>query len=301
MTLIGFAAREDRADIITDTLTYTRVARYFSRTTKVLLLPHLDGALMTQGSTQFGYQWYIEALTNSARATSMDDFNAAAPQGLRDTWDRMQGHVRSQHEQYGATQTLAASVIFHVGWSDQAGGFTAHAYASDDEFEPVRVDGLHVMPSPLDRRPSDLELGRLRHHFDHYFDDTTVVDRLSRLPAGDVPDTPEEWAELARRVRKDRALVSLYSGLKTYVGGDVIHTRLRRGEVTQRRLLTFDDQGPEFVRMVAGSLHPQGQAGRCDCGSGRCLVDCCMAALAPQACPCGSGRTFGTCCSIRAA
>ncbi|MDP9430532.1 MAG: SEC-C metal-binding domain-containing protein [Actinomycetota bacterium] len=96
-------------------------------------------------------------------------------------------------------------------------------------------------------------------------------------------------------------MADLYSGFKTYVGGDVIHTTLRRGESSSRRVHRFNDSGPEFARMMAGSLHPVSQAAACDCGSGRSFVDCCLAQIADEPCPCQSGARFAACCSIAAA
>lgn len=61
---------------------------------------------------------------------------------------------------------------------------------------------------------------------------------------------------------------------------------------------TGDDTGDEFNRMMAGSLHPAGQLGDCDCGSGDTLVGCCLQAIADDPCPCGSGDTFGPCCRV---
>jgi uncharacterized protein YchJ len=75
---------------------------------------------------------------------------------------------------------------------------------------------------------------------------------------------------------------------------------VRRGEATNRRVYTFDDSGPEFACMMAGSLHPISQAGPCECNSGRRFVDCCLAAIHAEPCPCQSGQTFARCCSITA-
>ncbi len=236
MTLIAFHAQPDRADIITDTLSYTRTARHLGHTSKVTLMPHLDAAVMTQGSTDFAKAWTAEALT-AAEAADFDEFAERVGEALPVLWRRLPG-VGDDCE-----RGRANSAVFVVGYSPRRRSFTAHGWASDFAFRRMDLDGLHVMPSPLGVRPSELELRRLGRHFDVYFGDTAPVDRLRRLPPPAAPGSDAGWVELAKTVRADRALADLYSGFKTYVGGSVIHTRLTVGAATQRRVHTFDDTG----------------------------------------------------------
>lgn len=302
MTMIAFAAHRDRAEIITDTVTYTHTATRMGHTSKVMLLPHLDAAMLAQGSTGFERRWHGQALYLAQHAADFDDFIREAPEHLRYVWERMAAFTEAENAEHGRSASVANSVVFLIGYSAERQAFKAYGYASDFDFKPMDLEGLYVMPSPLDRRPGDLELHRLRGHLPAVLGDQApqAVAALAKLPAPSVPRRPAEWVELAKAVRRDRAMADIYSGLKTYVGGDVIHTVLRRGEATSRRVHRFNDAGAEFARMMAGSLHPVSQAGACDCGSGRRFVDCCLAEIADEPCPCQSGKVFAACCSITA-
>ncbi|MCF6507372.1 SEC-C domain-containing protein [Blastococcus sp. MG754426] len=302
MTLIAFAAHADRAEIITDTLTYTHTATRMGHTSKLLPLPHLDAAIVAQGSTGFERRWHMQALYLAQHAADFDEFAREAPAHLAHVWSELGIDLDAENIAHGRSATVTPSVVFLVGYSPQRQRFVAYGFASDHGFAPTKLDGLYAMPSPLDRRPGDLELHRLRGHLPAVLGDQAdrAVAALGRLPIQPAPRRPEEWVDLAKAVRRDRAMADLYSGLKTYVGGDVMLTALRRGESTTRRIHTFNDSGSDFARMMAGSLHPMSQASACECDSGRRFVDCCLAAIADEPCPCQSGKVFAACCSINA-
>jgi hypothetical protein len=302
MTMIAFAVHADRAEIITDTITYNHIATKMGRHSKVMPLPHLDAAMLAQGSTGFERRWHMQALYLAQHVADFDDLVREAPEHLAFVWRELEADAETENAVHGRSATVANSVVFLIGYSPAQGCFKAYGYASNFEFRPMDLDGLYVMPSPLDRRPGLLELHRLREHLADNFgtDGLQIADGLAKLPVLPAPESTVEWVELAKAVRRDRALVDLYSGLKTYVAGDVVHTTLRVGEVTSRRVHRFDDSGEEFNRMMAGSLHPVSQAAACDCGSGERFVDCCLAAIADEHCPCGSGTTFAQCCSVNA-
>lgn len=300
MTLIAFAAHDDHAEILTDTATYTHVDVRMGATSKTALLPHLDAAILVQGSTSFQVWWQTRALALCASGVDdFDDLNLFAVEELRALYAQLQEQLDAENQVNGTSGDLAKSIAFHVGWSPRAGKFRALYFASDFNFEPRKMHGLHVMPSPLDARPSDVEQQRLEAHLQACFGDNRPARVLRRLRAPAVPRTVEEWIDLGLRVRRDRALAHLHSGFKTYVAGSLIHTRLEVGAATQRRVHTFDDTGEEFAEIVRYSLHPLGQAGPCFCGSGGRLIDCCLAELSPKPCPCGSGTVFEECCRVR--
>jgi uncharacterized protein YchJ len=50
---------------------------------------------------------------------------------------------------------------------------------------------------------------------------------------------------------------------------------VERDKQTVTRVHRFDDNGEEFARMVAGSMHPVALAAPCACGSGKAGRDCC--------------------------
>lgn len=301
MTLIAFAAGKHTAAIITDTGAYTRGTRHVTtHRHKAVTLPGIDAAVVTQGSSGFGDLWQGLARVLADQSAGFDEFEDHASGAIPALWAELQEQVAQQNAADGAQGRLANSIAFHVGYSARAGRFVAHQYASDDGFTRRDLTGLHVQPSPLRTRPSNVELQRLEEHFRVNFDDASPVRPLRSLPRPKVPRTPEQWAKLARTVRRDRALAPVYSGFKTIVCGDVILTRLAVGSVTQGVVHTFDDDGDEFATMVASTLHPIAQEGPCECGSRRRFVDCCLDEIAAQTCPCGSGKPFAQCCSVLA-
>lgn len=303
MSLVAVHAAGQHAHVLTDTLSYSSTQRHLRRTSKVTVVPHLNAAVLHHGSRDFGRFWVQEAQT-MAGADNYDQLVDRAPARLDAVWDELVVTTEHRNAIHGTEFGLPRSVAIAVGYSDRAGEFRAHAWASDDYFAPQELAGVFVMPSPLTARPSELELGRLRgtlvnlHGLSYA---VSIARDLDRQPALTPPTTDEEWAALAQTIRRDRALADLYSGLKMYVGGDALLTRLERGSSSTRRLVTFDDDGAEFAQMMAGSLHPVGQLGPCACGSGRPAVDCCLRELDDQPCPCGSTATFATCCRVEAA
>jgi len=298
MTLIAIHADVDRASVLSDSLSYTVTARRLRRATKVFAVPHLDAAVLTHGDAELGNFWAVHASLHSGAAT-FDELTDTAPEALQELWRERTMMAEHRNAIHGGNRPVPRSIAFAVGYSAHAGRFRAVAHSSDDDFQPADLQGLWIIPSPLDVRPSDIEQQRLEETFRERFDDDQPVRALRSQPAPVPPTTPEQWANLARTVREQRALADLYSGLKMYIGGDALLTTLERGHQSTRRLLTFADSGPEYEQMMAGSLHPAGQLGLCGCESGARFVDCCLEQIADEPCPCGSGTsTFADCCRV---
>lgn len=299
MSLIALHATDDHAEILTDTLAYTVTARRMRRASKVFALPHLDAAvLMHGGTTELANYWAVHASLRAGAAT-FDELADTAPAALRELWREVQEMTEHRNAIHGTRSKTPRAIALAVGYSDRDRRFRALAHSSDDGFEPVEQRGLWVIPSPLDVRPSELEQQRLELTFREMFDEDSTIRAWGRLPAPEAPTAPDGWARLARLIRQQRSLADLYSGLKMYVGGDALLTCLERGQQSTRRLFTFDDSGPEYDQMMAGSLHPAGQRGVCSCGSGRVLVECCLTQLYDQPCPCGSSQVFADCCRVQ--
>ncbi len=297
MTLIAFHAQADCAEIITDTLSYTVTQRRLARMSKVLLLPHLDAAVITHGSAQFSRYWEQDAMTPNT--ADFDAFTTQVPGRLREIWAEIKVMDEHRNAIHGGTRNAPRSVAFVVGYSPAQRRFRALSFSSQEDFTPAELDGLWVIPSPLDSRPSELEFQRLQETVTEQLGDASHLDVLKSLPRPQPPTTVDGWVHLAKAAREHRSLAPIDSGLKMYVGGDVIYTRLEVGCTVQRRVHTFDDHGAEFAEMMAGSLHPVGQLGTCTyCDSGQPLVDCCLRELNEQPCPCGSGTTFASCCRV---
>lgn len=93
MTLIAFHADIDHADVITDTLAYTRGSRHLSTFKKAMPLPGLDAAVLTQGSTSFSDAWYLQAEMLASEAADFDEFNELAAAALPHMWELVGGNT----------------------------------------------------------------------------------------------------------------------------------------------------------------------------------------------------------------
>lgn len=277
MTLIAFATYGDHAEFIHDSASYTLSGSEFGRCAKSMTLNHLDAAILTQGHARFGDDAKAGALQASGQVATFDELAATAPQWLRSMWSQQ------PHEPCDST-------VFLIGYSTEAQAFAAYAYASEQEFKRIEVTRPWVMPTPWNLRPSDVELGRFTARRAGREDMARTWASKPTLPA---PRNAAEWVSLAQTVREHRALEQTD---KTFVAGDVQHTRLDRGAVTSRIVYSFDDSGEEFNRMVAGTHHPIGQVSPCHCGSGQRFIDCHLAPHLDEPCGCGSGDIFRECC-----
>lgn len=139
MTMIAFNVTAHGADILTDTLAYTRNGRSLGRTSKVRLLPHADTAVLSQGSGDLGQAW-VHALGALDRADDFDDLDEGAQQQLPRLWALL------NEQRHGGE---VDSIVFHLGYSPTSGGFRAYAYPSIDDFARLDVTGFYAMPAPF--------------------------------------------------------------------------------------------------------------------------------------------------------
>lgn len=301
MTLIAIRADKDSARVMTDSWGYT-FGLTINHTSKQTSVPHLDAAIVAQGSTTFQALWLAHGHELAGEVATFDEFLAATPERLRTVWTRLTGRVRAENDADGARAEVANSTIFHVGYSTARRSFVAVAFASEHDFASIDLGtSLYVQPTPLNLPPGPVEAGRLERSFARAGLDRRPLEQLAAQPAPRSvgPVDVKEWVALARRVRADRSECDLWSGFKTYVGGDVHLTSLSRGQATTRRIHRFADSADTLRRIFAGSLHPIAQAGPCPCESGRRYVDCCLGAnYDGRHCPCGSPANFEECCSI---
>ena len=260
MTLVAFHVTADRADVITDTLSYGLAHVPLGRTTKATALPHLDTVVMGRGN---GTMW-VEVNDWIRRCTEVDGFDylaSVAPQSMRLLWGRVTGRDAHAHEDdSGAT--------FLAGYSQRAGRFRAVQLSSRNDFTPMDVsDALICHPAP-----------------DEFHDP---------------PTSDEDWARLAVDVQEDRALAHYGDPERQerrgcMIGGEVIRTTLERGASSQRTIHRFPTSGDDFLRLLAATPHPLGQLTPCMCGSG-VAQDRCHGLQLDALCPCGSGQRFGDC------
>jgi len=296
MTLIAISASKNRADVLTDSWSYTYGGRRIGSDSKLHAIPHLDMAHATQGSCEFEALWNFGAIALATHVGSYDDFASEAGPYLQDAWNEVDPRPQDP------------SVVFLVGYSPEESRFRAYRFDSDSDFERQDLEAPFIIPAPTDIRPSDLELARLKGSLlagqseSDKAEILTVFEDWHQRPGLVAPTTVKGWVRLGKHARESRALApSVTSGLKVFVAGSLYHAVLRRGEFTTSRVHTFNDAGAEFAQLVAGTLHPISQYGPCSyCDSGRPFVDCHLASFATQPCPCGSDKPFEACCSVRA-
>jgi SEC-C motif len=292
MTLIAFSTNKNRADILTDTWSYSFGGRYIGADSKVHSIPHLDMAHATQGSTEFEALWNFGAIRLAMHVGSFDGFVQEAGPNLREVWS----HVAERYR--------VPSVVFVLGYSPEDSRFRAYQFASSSDFERQDVEAPFIIPAPLDIRPSELEFARIKGSFTGSSTSAEMlafVEDWHQKPGLVAPTTVKGWVQLGKRARETRAMAPAGTGLKVFVAGDLFHAVLKRGEFTTSRVHRFNDSGEEFAQLVSGTINPVSQYGPCPfCYSGRPYVDCCLAPYATEACPCESGKPFQACCSVRA-
>lgn len=281
MTMIGIAVRGDHAEILTDSGRYTRHMQRLGTASKVRHFTHLDTALVVQGDATFGA--VAAAWIDSGGFGTFDELLDAAPDALSFAWGQSTG-----------TEPIA----FLVGYSDAAGEFRGYALPAEHGFTPEPFE-FFLIPMPWTARPTDLELSRFKtflaeNHPDR--DDTaeTLAMWTGKQPLA-VPADPADWVDLAKRVRKERALID-YG--RVSVSGKVHLARLGRGTYRTRVVHEYNDSGAEFQALVTGTLHPQSQLGPCPCGSGARYIDCHLAPWLDKPCDCGSGKNLRECCAV---
>ncbi|MDQ1130248.1 hypothetical protein [Microbacterium sp. SORGH_AS_0888] len=141
MTLVIFDQRDDSAMIVTDTL----ISDHNDQTpigfaSKVIPLPHLNLAMVSMGTSQFGWLWedYVRRIPHSIR--DIDDLNHTAPNVLRTFW--------TEYTAERGTHTDERICI--IGYPDGSDKIVRYAYDSATNFEPERFDtpGMWTQPRP---------------------------------------------------------------------------------------------------------------------------------------------------------
>ena len=287
MTLIAFSTGPDHADVVTDTWCYTQGGRRIDERAKLDVVGRGRVAVLAAGSSTFGDQWRLLAAEIAARSPTFDVFADAAGYALRRLWDdyvtACRDHGWTPHD----------STAFAVGFSPARGRYTAYAWDTLLALERMTVDGLYVGPASSGRALGTFERLRL----EQMGAGTATLDRWSSFEPFPTPQTDDDWRTLADEVRRTRTLAT--TPLHVFVGGDLVRARLRPDSTAVDVIHRFPDD--DFAQVVAGTLHPEGQAGPCPrCDSGRRYIDCHLTNLNTKPCPCGSSATFDGCCSIYA-
>lgn len=286
MSFLALTAHGDRAELYSDTWSYSRTVRVLDTTTKVEPILHLDMAIAILGDHEAAVTW--KRMVGLANATTMDQLNDVTPEYARQMWASL--------PELGEREEVT---FVHVGWSHRSASFTATTFSSRFDFATRPIVGLFVYPAPIGVRPSDIELAGMAERL---VGDTgqDTLERFAGFPAMLPPATTDGWIDLAMRARLDRACASQATQMKVLLGGKLQRTVLHRGRVEQSVVHTFDDRvnRPEFQAVVAGTMHPRGQIQDCTCGSGKTYRDCCIQTYIDAPCWCGSDKTMSDCCAL---
>lgn len=301
MTLIAFHTTADGATIMTDSMVAPHVSSYpIGNITKVKMFNHLETAVICQGGVTVDRHW-IDKIGARDDLKDFDELTELATEFLPEMYRQLQHDVDAHNAMAGGPGArLAPAVIFHVGYSPSRGRYLALSFSSDEGFAATEINTMHVMPSPIDYRPSPIEERRLRRVHRAHFDDEGMVDTFTSKPMAIAPTSLEGWRELAVTVREQRSHANVLTGFKTMIGGSVTLTQMQRGVVAQTVVHRFDEDGDEFAHMLEGTLHPLGQVAACPCGSEDRFIDCCIGVAASDRCVCGSGNDFAECCMAQA-
>ncbi|MCD4525242.1 hypothetical protein [Nocardioides sp. cx-173] len=298
MTFLGVACKGDQAEIVCDTASYLPNARRFARTSKVITVPHLSAAVTASGDGEFTVVAKMLAVARSSEEGMTFDVWAD------EMADEMRGVWKTLGEQRSAAGRAEIAMICHlivVGFSERAGEFVAYLHSSGRDFTPTPITGVHLQPMPVSYRADEETADFLTQqapNFPQVDADMIKEARQAWLaqPLAPVPNSVGEWVVLAELAREERSLKGPFG--RVYVAGDLLHTRLGVGWTSTQKVWSFDDEGDELARMVAGSEHPASQLGPCQCGSGKTFLDCHLAEHLDTPCRCESGRPFRDCCMV---
>lgn len=313
MTMIAIACAADRAVLMTDTLAYTSNVAKVGHTSKFLVIPHLDAAVLAQGDGLFGDAAKVKLLAAAYAFSGLDTLLEVVPELLEEALEWRLGLD-------GPTPANDCAV-FLVGYSDQAQRFVAYGFDSATDFQPFDLGETFAHPMPWDSKPSPLELARFRKDWpqpsevalnvlaeqvdpealEEFLATTSqanaVLDEWEQELPLERPGTLGDWITLATKIRYTRATIGF---CKVLVGGRVFLTMLRRdGSIENMKLLDFDDDGEQLADMVAGTEHPLAQVAPCACGSGKRYLDCCLTDRLDKPCTCGADLPFRECCMVR--
>lgn len=229
MTLIAFTLTEDRAEIVTDGLSYSAGAIDFSAVRKCGVFPAWDMAVTSTGPSELGDTWkgVLEDCTEAVR--DLDQVHEYAPAALRELWRKVQQHRREGNvlEPGGGADS---GTVLHVGWSPERGRFVAYVYlVGDDGVEHVDLTEhrLFCQPPPWTYLPPE------------------------------VPSTAKQWTQLVKAAHADWTLAPALMGHglgKVYIGEEVVRTRLARGVHDQQVIHRFPRHGAQWRRTLISSL-----------------------------------------------
>lgn len=275
MTLVAIAVREDGAEIVTDGLSYSAEGIDFAPVRKCHVIPAWNMAMAAIGPSTLSDSWHSVLQECAGAVRDLDELHSHTPAALRELWRLVQQDARAANVPPGEDRD--SGTVFHVGWSPARGRFVAYAY---------RVSNQGVEHVDLTDRPVLCE-----------------PEPFAGVPA-EAPASPKQWTQLVKAAHADWTLTAalvLERVGKVWIGEEVLHTRLSRGEHDQRVIHRFARKGAQWRRTVIASLCPEGQMGPCWCGSGLPYCACHLAGSGrlTKPCPCGSLEPLQECHYVR--
>ena len=150
MTVINFALLPDGVFVVADTLVTNDRFKPSFFTSKVHVLPHLNGLVCGTGNLRFILDWSRHLLGGmlAVDVAHLDEF--------------VQDSLRSLHaSRPAAERDTLTSTIYHLGFDEREDRFVGFAYRSTANFASERLDyGVRTKPGysgelPMERFPDD--------------------------------------------------------------------------------------------------------------------------------------------------
>jgi hypothetical protein len=260
MTMVAIQVGPDHAEVVADSMSYTYDGQRIAATRKLALLERQRAVMVSQGDHGFHIDWYLHVAEHvEDQAADFDQAVDAYDGQIGGVWDAYVERCEALGE-----QRAEPSTAFLVGWSPAAGRFRAYAWSSSLNMERIELTDPYVMPAPIPTyRPGPIEIADrdalLAAHVADGLDPANATETARHFGLWDqAPPLPwipnvETWTQLSKLVRLNRAVACRGTGLQVYVGGDVVHAHLTRGDAVFRRIHRFDDTGDEFRAMMAGT------------------------------------------------
>jgi hypothetical protein len=284
MTMIAFNVRPNRVDVLTDSVSYTTSAHEvdFDRSEKVHPIEHLPGVVITQGPVPFGDGWrnILAEMAPKPEFTSAGFAELASLHEtlLPDLWDA-----------FGYDGPHDTGTVFLVGYDAASKRMSAVGFFSTMGFAAVPLEEFFVMPPPLDvPQRAVMRTG-------------AGVAVSAVLDVG-APSNPAGWASFAQTIRRQRGHAFPppwgQPGEKVLVGGTVTLTSVTARGIRQDVVHRFEEDDQALAQLMAGTIHPAGQAAPCPCGSARSYAACHLTQHLDEPCLCRSGATLADCCYV---
>ena len=214
-TALNAVVRPDLITVVTDTLAVDLHARTPTKfSSKVLLLPHLQGVVCGTGSFNLLMDWF-RIVEQQIVARDLPHAGRYAPPLLR----QLASALVSTHK----TPDAGMGVVYHFGVCSRTNSCRAFGFDSERAFEPREYTDCLIL------RPA--------------------FDSLPPPPTGD--EDARHW--FIRMVDAQRALAVGNETTRTYgIGGELHLTTIGKHGLSVQTIHRFDDYESDYAAMLAG-------------------------------------------------